>query len=67
MCVCVCHLARDQFDIARGQSHSGVRHHLSLNGAQSSCCTGLNEAVQHHIQQVCDLEQTEDGQRPSEL
>lgn len=58
------HLARHQLDIARGQSNGGVGHHLCLDGAQASGGAGLDEAVQHHVQQVCDLAMAEvDTQR----
>lgn len=46
------HLTGDEFNIPGSQSNSCICHHLCFDGAQTSCGTGLNEAVQHHIQQV---------------
>lgn len=57
-------LAGDQFDIARRQRHRRVGHDLGLDGAQTSGGAGLNEAVQHHVQQVGDLKGTRDAQPP---
>lgn len=54
--VCVAHLAGHQLDVPWGQSHSRVGHHLSLDGSQTSCSAGLDEAVQHHVQQVSYLQ-----------
>lgn len=46
------HLAGYQFDIPWSQSHCRISHDLCFYGAQASCGTGLNKAVQHHVQQV---------------
>lgn len=46
------YLARDQFDISWGECDCSVSHDLRFDGAQASCSTGLNKAVQYHIQEV---------------
>lgn len=49
------HLAGHQFHIPWSKSHCRISHDLCFDGAQASCGTGLNKAVQHYIQQVCYL------------
>lgn len=50
------YLARDQFDISWGECHGCISHDLCFDGAKASCSTGLDEAIQYHIQQVCYLQ-----------